>query len=151
MPVNLSFSGTAVAGTDYQTPPASAVIPAGQNSVTIPIAPIWATNQQSVKSVIVTVQPGPDYDVSPSDTASAQLENSGPAPHFRTSATTRTPDGAVHLVIDSPMAASFQVQASNDLVNWSLLTTVTNSPGTARVDDPSAAAQARRFYRAKSF
>jgi hypothetical protein len=101
--------------------------------------------------VIVTVQPGPDYDVSPSDTATVQLENPGPAPHFRTSATTRTSDGKVHLVIDSPAGASFQVQASSDLVNWSLLTSITNSPGTAQLDDPSAAAQARRFYRAKTF
>jgi hypothetical protein len=106
---------------------------------------------QSVKSVILNIEPSAQYDIASSGTASIQLENPGPAPHFRTSATTRTPDGTVHLVIDSPAGANFQIQASSDLLNWSLLTSITNSPGTARVDDPSAAAQARRFYRAKTF
>ena len=44
-------------------------------------------------------------------------------------------------------SAGVDIQFTNDLVTWSVLTTIPNTSGTITVTDPSAARVPRRFYR----
>ena len=58
--VNFTISGTAVAGTDYQTlaSSTSVTIPAGSNSATIAVTPIDNTLADGNRTVTLTLQPG---------------------------------------------------------------------------------------------
>ena len=55
--------------------------------------------------------------------------------------------GAGVLRIQSWKGMAFEVQASTNLDQWSVLTTVTNLTGTLEFTDPNAADDLRRFYR----
>ena len=54
-------------------------------------------------------------------------------------------NGRVHLLWNSADGASYQVQASSDLENWSSVSTITASGSTATYSEPATAS--RRFYR----
>ena len=56
--------------------------------------------------------------------------------------------GTVRLGLKGPPLKALQIEASPDLSVWSLLSTVTNFTGNARVSDPTAGSIPRRFYRA---
>lgn len=43
--------------------------------------------------------------------------------------------------------SSVDVEYSNDLLSWSLLTSISNTTGTVTISDPNATQVARRFYR----
>ena len=55
--------------------------------------------------------------------------------------------GAAVLRIQSWKGMAFEVQASTDLDQWSLLTTVTSLTGTLEFTDADTANHLRRFYR----
>ena len=59
----------------------------------------------------------------------------------------RMMDGSCELTVTGAPGGSNRVDVTNDLVNWTLLTTVVNSSGTAVFLDPEAATATRRFYR----
>jgi hypothetical protein len=58
--VNLSVSGTAASG-DFVAIPTTVTIPAGLNSVLVPVEPIARAGDQGERTVIVTVSPGQGY------------------------------------------------------------------------------------------
>ena len=59
--VNYAFTGTAARGTDYQSPPLSATIPAGSPSVTVSIVPINDAAIEQPETVILTITSATDY------------------------------------------------------------------------------------------
>ncbi len=54
-------SGTATAGSDYQSLPSSAMIPAGEISVTVPVVPINDSSSEPDETVTVTLTPQSGY------------------------------------------------------------------------------------------
>jgi hypothetical protein len=74
--VDLSWSGTAVAGTDYANHPSSVVLPAGTTSVSVPAG---ITGTVGLKTIVLTVTNGAGYSVGTPATASAT-----PDPSIRT-------------------------------------------------------------------
>lgn len=59
LPIALSFSGTATAGTDFITP--SITLPTGQSSILVPITPLADSLAEGDELVTLTIQPGPNY------------------------------------------------------------------------------------------
>jgi uncharacterized repeat protein (TIGR01451 family) len=64
---------------------------------------------------------------------------------------TLTPDGKFRLSVAGSAGVVFDVEASEDLVTWTRIGTVTgSSAGTVEFTDPDAAGRHQRFYRLKS-
>ena len=61
--VNVSFSGTAAAGGDYVTPPASITIPAGADSAQYTLTPIDDAAAEALETVDISIQPGTGYAI----------------------------------------------------------------------------------------
>jgi outer membrane autotransporter protein len=70
--VNLSVGGTAVSGTDYEGLPDSVSFNKGESSVSIPVQPI-ATFSPDDKTVVVTLNDGPDYEVGDPSSATVTI------------------------------------------------------------------------------
>ena len=62
----------------------------------------------------------------------------------------RMVDGSNQLTLTGAVGGSHSVYVTSDLANWTLLTTVVKTSGTAVVLDPQAATAKRRFYRMMS-
>ena len=60
------------------------------------------------------------------------------------------PDGSFQLTVYGDAGRSYTVQASTNLVDWTLVTTLVNPNGTMTVVDPAATNFTCRFYRAVS-
>ncbi len=60
------------------------------------------------------------------------------------------PDGSFQLTVYGDAGRSYTVQASTNLVDWTLVTTLVNPNGTMTVVDPAATNFSYRFYRAVS-
>ena len=61
LPVNIGLSGTASNGTDYTALPASVIIPAGETTLAVPVAPLSDSMAEGLEDVTLTVLPGLDY------------------------------------------------------------------------------------------
>ncbi|HYG78472.1 MAG TPA: Calx-beta domain-containing protein [Planctomycetota bacterium] len=80
MTINLSYSGSATSGTDYQSPPGSVTIPAGSSSATITITPSEDTVAEGDETVVATVTSGAGYNVgTPSNDTVTIADNDGDA------------------------------------------------------------------------
>ncbi len=62
MSIAYTVAGTATPGTDYGTLSGNAIIPAGQNSTSVPLSANPATTAQPAKTVTVTLAPSPNDD-----------------------------------------------------------------------------------------
>lgn len=91
--VNLTFAGTAVAGTDYQLPPNSQVtIPAGQTSVTVPLNTSQDTIVENDPTISVSVGAGTGYVVGTPATADVAIDDDD-APEIEITGSTTIAEG----------------------------------------------------------
>ena len=76
--VNLSITGAATNGTDYQTIAATKTIPAGQSAVTIPVTVIANTpTTEPAETVVATVTAGTGYSVGSPSSATVTIAPDG--------------------------------------------------------------------------
>jgi hypothetical protein len=78
--VLFTVSGTASPGFDYQTLPASVVIPAGQASVTLPVVPVDDPLVEGQETVIVTLGPDAAYVVGDPSAATVAIDDDDTEP-----------------------------------------------------------------------
>ncbi len=80
--VNLSFSGTATQGTDYEPVGANIVIPAGSTDDVVTITPKDDNDVEGDEMVSLTVAPGANYTVDTPNSASVRIQDDDlpPAP-----------------------------------------------------------------------
>ncbi len=71
--VNLASSGTANSGSDYTALPTSVIVPAGTTSVLVPVTALPDTIGEGTESVILTIDPGTDYTVLPTSSATVSI------------------------------------------------------------------------------
>ncbi|MGX5817199.1 Calx-beta domain-containing protein [Chitinophaga lutea] len=95
--VNYAASGTAVAGTDYQTLPGTAIIPAGQNGVNVAVTVTDDRQLEPIETVVLTLNGGASASYTYAGTTAATVniaddENSLPANKILT--VTKTTDAA---------------------------------------------------------
>jgi subtilase family serine protease len=80
--VTYTLGGTAVKGTDYQSIPTSAPIPAGASSVTVAIVPIDDSLIEPDETVILTVTASPGYTVGTPSSATVTIVSDDRAVDF---------------------------------------------------------------------
>ena len=62
---------------------------------------------------------------------------------------TRLPGQSAHLIVSGDMDSVYEIHGSSNLLDWTLLGTVTNMADTFEFIDASAATVSERYYRAK--
>ena len=72
-PVNLVWSGTASGGTDYSTPPATAIVLAGQPSVLVTLAALDDATNEGPETIGGALAPGPGYGLSTPSNGTATI------------------------------------------------------------------------------
>ena len=90
--VNLSVSGTATAGSDFQEIPLTLEVPGGARAVFIPVTPLQDGLLEGQESVTVTVQPGTGYTLGSPTEATVHLDDA--------------PDQVVHAQLRPPSGSS---------------------------------------------
>ena len=73
--VQLAYSGTAVAGTDYVEPSGNIVVPAGYTSLTVPIATVSNNLVEPDKTLTVTLATNSAYDIGNPDSATVTIHD----------------------------------------------------------------------------
>lgn len=76
--VNLSWSGTATAGTDYATPAASVVIPAGQTSATVTVTGLNDAVTEGQETIVATIATGSGYTADKPSSATVNIDEYKP-------------------------------------------------------------------------
>ena len=99
MTVQFSISGTALNGTDYQSVPASATIPAGAVDVLVPIVPIDDTAIEANESVSLVLRSGGPYIVGTPSSGTITLVSDDVAADLMVSSVTVPTLGAAGLTI----------------------------------------------------
>jgi hypothetical protein len=147
--VYYAIGGTASNGADYVTLPGQVVIGAGRRSARIEVVPVEDSAAEHLETVVLRLQPVPaDSNAPPtyvtgfpSRAAAIILDNDRPRPSCM-----RLPDGLFHVCGPATNGHSFRVQASADLMNWTVLCTNTVTDGAFHFVDPDAANLNARFY-----
>lgn len=76
--VNITISGSAANGVDYELISSLIVIPAGASSVAIPVVPYVDTSSELKEVVQINVAAGPGYEVGTTGTAQVTIEDLAP-------------------------------------------------------------------------
>jgi subtilase family serine protease len=92
--VNVSISGTATPGSDYDALPETVTIPPDAVSVVVPVAPINDTTVESNETVILRVVAGSGYTLGSPSSATVTIVSDDLAPDFSISAFTVPDAGA---------------------------------------------------------
>lgn len=114
--VNLTYGGTATAGSDYTGNTATVVIPNGSSSVTLTIDPIADGTIEANETAIVTVASGAGYAVGAPAAATGTINNDDvPAVSVAVSPASVSEDGATNLVYTFTLS---QPALSSISINW---------------------------------
>jgi len=131
--IQLSYSGNAVPGTDYNPPAGSIVVPAGQTSTQVEIPTVTGNTVEADRILTVSLAPSPSYAIGSPSSASVQITTSV-VPTLTISGSTGT--------VSQGGAATFTITASQAPVkNTSVSFAVegTAEPGQNYVPLPGAA------------
>ena len=86
--VNVKTSGTAVAGSDYVTIPATVTIPPGAASVDVPLLPIDDTNLEGNETAVLTLRSGSGYIIAGTPSGTVTIVSDDVAPDLTVTALT---------------------------------------------------------------
>ena len=143
--VNYDIDGTASNGVDYVALPGRVTIPAGRHSAQIVVVPIDDSLAEGIETVVLKLQPSPDYIVGfPARAAAIILDNDLPRPHC-----VLLPDHEFHFCQPATIGFCIRVEASADLHHWLPLCTNVVTDGALHFVDPDAPSLDARFYRAE--
>lgn len=115
--VNVSITGTATNGVDYQTIPGSITVPSDTSVANVPVTPIDDKLKEDTETVIMTILPGPGYTVgTPSqETVTLTDDDIPPAIHWAAGGPTQPTEagqvGRFCITLDK-YATSLQVHLS---------------------------------------
>ncbi len=142
--VTYAIDGTASNGVDYVTLPGVVLVPAGDSTATISVAPIDDGPPDINKTVVLRLTPGTNYVVGRPAAAAAVIWDS----HWPRATTGLAPGNFFQLSATGPNGAWFHVDYSIDLRNWTPVCTNQVVNGQVVFVDPDSASQPVRFYRA---
>jgi uncharacterized protein (DUF1800 family) len=74
--IGLSFGGSAISGSDYQTPPATILLPFGKDEVAVDIIPLADAATEAPETLTLSLLPGTGYSVAAPLTATLELADS---------------------------------------------------------------------------
>src|SRR5262249_47256876 len=124
--VNYAVSGTATAGSDYQTLSGSVTIPVSQSSATIAVTPIDDAISEGNETVVVTLSANAAYTVGSAASGTVTIiDNEPPLPVVTIAATDSTATEA------TPVTDTGTFTVTRDVVTASALTVNYTIGGTA--------------------
>jgi hypothetical protein len=143
--VQYNLGGTASNAVDYVALPGSLTLPVGKRSAQIVVAPIDDTLAEGIETVVLTLQPAPEYSVGfPWRAAAIIVDNNLPRPR-----SLLLSDGRFHFSHPATNGFCFRVEASTDLQHWLPLCTNVVTDGALHFVDPDSPPLGARFYRAQ--
>jgi hypothetical protein len=133
--VNYSLGGTALAGTDFQPLSGSVLLPANENSVSLPLVPVADTTPEPDKTIVLVLTANPNYEIGLTSEATVTILDDDAAPVVNLIA-----PAASAVSIPAGVGMLLQVDATRDTpagtvqmpVTWSQV----SGPGTATFEDP---------------
>ncbi|MEI7728902.1 MAG: Calx-beta domain-containing protein [Verrucomicrobiota bacterium] len=143
LPVVLNISGTASNGVDYEWLTNQIVIPAEQNSVRITVRPMNDGVSAPTETVILQLQTNSStsYRLGNPSLAVATI-----ADNDQICRSSRLPEGYFNLQLSQTNFTDVRIEASDDLIKWTILGTNGPDVGVHHVDIDTLK-KARRFYR----
>jgi hypothetical protein len=164
--VQLTIDGTASNGVDYAALASSVLVPAGQRSVQLVVAPVddaVVEDQETVRITLVSPLPPPVLSSNLNATVYA-AQATGVAPAYLIGYPTRAtvtiadndrprlpirlPDGQYHFWQTGTNGQVYVIEVSSDLRTWIPVSTNTVVEGTVHYVDTDSGDFKRRFYRA---
>jgi hypothetical protein len=145
--VNITLSGSATNGVDYQLPNGASastiVIPPGSNSASLNIVPLTSSNAVPGKSVVMTVTDGAGYQAGAPGSASVTVDGNGVQVSGITAGA-----GGPRLSWPATANHTYRILYKNDLqeANWTVAANVLATSGTLTWTDSTAATVPQRFY-----
>jgi len=144
--VKLAVGGTASNGVDYMAIPASIVIPANSNSVSLFVVPTGSTLATDPSTVAVDLVPDTAYELGNATNATVtliQYESDSAPP------TIPTPTLQLQIFVGTNLNGQlFYIQYSTNLIDWLNLGTGTNIWGIVTVADTNHFHFRQKFFRA---
>ncbi|MBP7948601.1 MAG: PKD domain-containing protein [Verrucomicrobiales bacterium] len=134
--VRYALGGTGVGGADFAALSGSVVLPANQNSVSIPVTPIADTAEEPDKTVILTITADPAYEISLENEATITILDDDAPP-----VVTLLSPAVTSISIPAGVGLMAQVEATRETPNGTAHPPVTwsqvSGPGTATFENPS--------------
>ena len=142
-------TGSATAGIDFAQASGTAVIPAGSNSVFIPVHILGDTIFELHETILVNLS-NPVGALLGSPQATIELRNDDRPTSARFHRIRRLQNGGpFKLEFDiGDIQAVYDVQASDNLIQWQTIGQVTGAAGNFEFTDNGSTNRTRRFYRA---
>jgi hypothetical protein len=141
--VNLTIGGTATNGVDYATLPVSIIIPASSNSAPLLVIPTGSTLALDPSTVVVGLVPDRTYQLGNSTNAIVTLIQ------YETPTTIPLPALTLQLFVGTNLnGATFDIQSSTNLTDWTDLGTGINKWGIVTVTETNQGHFRQRFFRA---
>jgi hypothetical protein len=129
---------------DYIELPGTVVIPAGERAARITVWPLDDQLQEGLETVLLTLQPAPEYSIGiPARAAAVIVDNDRPRPPCQ-----MLPDRMFHVCFPRTNGFCFRLEASANLRDWTALCTNVVTDGALHFVDPDAGDADHRFYRA---
>jgi hypothetical protein len=141
--VNYSLGGTAASGTDYNPVSASVIIPAGADSVTIPIVPLPSASYVGAKLAALYLSPSPAYTTGLAAAAGVVITGNSLSCSLKAGST-----GAL-ITWPSEAGRIYQVISNHNLSDpvWTNLTApITATGATTSYLDTNSIQQSSSFY-----
>ncbi len=141
--VRFTVRGTASNGVDYARIPTEVTIPAGRQTIRVPIAPVDDRLNERFETVILRLQESALYTLGRAHAAGALiLDNDCPRPD-----TCALPGRDFHLRRGPDGLLCYRVEVSEDLVKWESVGSNALDDDAVHFVDPDAGDWPRRFYR----
>lgn len=147
--VNLAFGGSATAGVDYQTPPPSVTIPAGEAEATLTLAVVDDEAFEGEETITVSLVPDPSYSLGLARAATVNLRDSDVTTPPMLSPPPPAANGEFQFLLTGQPGATYTVESSLDLSTWTHVRTFTLEDTSVLVSEPLSAEPGGRFYRAR--
>lgn len=162
LPVYYSLSGTASNGVDYLNLPGVVVIPEGEHSATITIAPIDDKLFEGSETVVLTLMLPPIIDPTQNPASGASNSDDALKPYHigypnracvviydneQPRVPIKLPDGYFQVTREVPPGTTYVIEVSNDLINWTPIMTNTVTDGIINFIDTESPDLKRRFYK----
>ena len=141
-----SLHGSAENGIDYETLPGTAVIPAGSSSIVITVQPIADDVAEGIETVVLRLEPEPDYHLGLHDQAVALIDDGALLPP-NSARCTLLPGNCLDVCFSATTSQTFRIEASTDLRNWETVSRTTGTDGAVHFVEDAMSSFPQRFFR----
>lgn len=157
--VFLEWSGTAIAGKDYETPPTHVLIPEGRSSVFVTVTPIPDSIVEPRETIVLQIVDSPldnpntdslgsTYWIGKPSLAIAVLIDPKDPANGSTEMCHLLPGSWMDVCFASTTGTRYRIETSEDLITWATTSFTTATGDYCHFVDTASTTSSSRFYRA---